>query len=201
MPEVDYLKMCNATKYVHDNMTSSYECPEYYDEEYYGYSYESDYTEVPMVRNPFWRNGPDFGMSYVPSYKDITFTPSRDNIEITNLEWDNKRLTAEIRILTSITLKPKRVLNEDRYNALMSVFSVNHYNYNVDPTMNTMTKKISELKRRLTIEYGVDKDLADLYREEMNARVNHNKEYSDKMIEKHIVQIDRNTKRIAELRD
>lgn len=175
-----YLKMCNITKHAHNHIKkTNHEVqpePEYHPYGNYdsrdGNYYNSE--GIPMITNPFWRNGPDIGVSYVPAFNYTRITKSPDNVKVSSLERANRKIEKEIFKLEGIIAKKARILNEDKYNALLKYCIENNINYQVHPKANTMTKKIQELVDRIKDEARisrVESHLQKMYKNEMNLRV------------------------------
>lgn len=174
LSEGDYIRMCNATKVVHDLAPTQETIP------------------IRMVRNVFLRNGPE-----VPAYKNLQFTPSPDNIEIIKLEERKDKLIKEIKELKRS--KRNRIINDDKYIALIDFCSKNNVNYQFHSKCNTMTKKIVVLEDR--IRNTVLLDFNRIYRAQMNARVSYTKMKNIEFIQSCEGEIKQITMKLRELRN
>lgn len=177
--EIDYIKICNLTKTSHETLKQ----PKLIHEPEYEIPIHEPVMQSmdDMIVNPFWRNGPDIGISYVPKYNDIRFGPSPDNQEIQRLEFEIRDITAGINITLKKVNKKGRVSILDKYNALMFLSKQHNINYNMfsDGRL-SLTKKCNTLMQRLTRE-GVTID-PNIYIKEMEKR----KDYDDKQRKRYL---------------
>jgi hypothetical protein len=176
LTEGDYIRMCNATKVVHGlAQTKESRKP----------------IQIRMVINAFWRNGPE-----VPAYNNLNFTPSPDNIEIMELEAHKDRLIKELEELKKS--KKYRIINDDKYTALIDYCSKHNVNYQIHPKFDTMSKKIAVLQDR--VQNTVTVNLNKIYRAQMLARVAYIKTKNIELIEDCKTDIDKITRRLIQIR-
>lgn len=197
LSEGEYVKLCNASKYVHDHAHAQLcnavwnERLEEDNETVWWYNERTDEwwpdnREPHWVRNPFWRTGPDMGMSYVPAYTNERFSASEDNLEIMRLEYDIGQRENEMEKNKNIMKKKSRVTLTDKYNVLSRVIIQNpkYVHHHVPPNVKSMSAKVSYYEELIKTKSCLAPDRLNVtkkdYEREKEARI----EYQNKKLRK-----------------
>lgn len=188
LTEGDYLKLCNASKFIYEQS------------KLIEYTYEVETEPEPgLIRNPFWKTGPDWGLKWVPARRNYTFTPTADEIEINKLECEIRRLEFKMRSNKKELKKKHRVRVSDKYNVLLRLLNEHELDHQTPYDVKSMTDKISYHEKQLKM-IGVAINKND-YVIELNTRISFNNDYILKENEKHKKEIKDKKRRLIELRE
>ena len=153
-----YLQLCNASKYMYDQVKRSDDRDElsswFHDQDSDTWWPENE-SAPHYIRNPFWRKGPDWGMSYVPAFTNIQFQPSAHNVEIMRLEKENndrkRAITENEKIMRN---KKRRVSLSDKYHVLYRIFTENQLIHHIPYNVKSMKDKVSYYEDDLKTHYS-----------------------------------------------